>query len=146
METLSNIFLAPQFWGFATPIVVATIAWMFNERSKLKWNQHAKREERYSRLIEAIEGFYVTAEDPHGSRQEFLKQLNQSWLYCPDEVINCAYAFLDAVKVGSTSSPDDKERLFGDLVVSIRKDLLNPTLVRKTSLTNKDYRHLMVTK
>ena len=92
----------------------------------------------------AYKGFYVEAGDADRLKAEFLDQLNQCWLYCPDEVIRKGYAFLDTVHARQRQPDEAKEKAMGDFVVSIRRDLLSRKLIRSTALTEADFRHLKV--
>ncbi|KHE92903.1 MAG: hypothetical protein SCABRO_01292 [Candidatus Scalindua brodae] len=89
-----------------------------------------------------MKGFYVGVADAEALKSEFLNQLNQCWLYCPDEVIKNGYAFLDSVHTKEMQTGSVKEKAMGELVSSIRKDLLSRKLVKNTILTESDFRHL----
>ena len=78
-------------------------------------------------------------------KQNFLDELNQCWLYCPDDVILKAYAFLDTVHTGAATDDATKESHCGDLVAAIRRDLLSRKVPAKTQLTSKHFRHLYAT-
>jgi len=71
-----------------------------------------------------------------------LDELNQCWLYAPDEVIKKGYLFLATVHKGSGKTEDEQQRAMGDFVVSIRKDLLSGEIIKNTKLSPKDFRHL----
>jgi len=62
------------------------------------------------------------------------------WLYCPDEVIRRANAFLDSVKTGAKSPELEPTRRFAEFVLAVRNDLLKRHVTRRTSLTADDYR------
>lgn len=142
MDTVSEIFLSPDFWKFALPLFGAVIAWFTNEWRNRVAEQCRRKEANYKELLRSLRGFYVGAKDPQALKAEFLDQLNVSWLYCPDEVINKAYAFLDTVHTSQQETEEEKEKAMGEFVAAIRKDLLSRKLVRKTSLSASDFRHL----
>ena len=77
------------------PVVVAVIGWLLNEYSKRQWERYKKKEDRYVALVESLKGFYSNTgqTDVKGKKEEFLKQLDLCWLYCPDKVIQKAYNF-----------------------------------------------------
>ena len=75
--------------------------------------------------MRCLRGFYSGIENADRLKGEFLDQLNQCWLYCPDEV---------------------KEKAMGEFIAAIRKDLLSRVLVRCTKLIGEDFRHLKVNK
>jgi len=87
-----------------------------------------------------VKGFYVAAHDEQ-KKSEFVEQLKVCWLYCPDEVIKKAYAFLNPIN-SAQKTFEEKKLLVGDFVVAIRKDLLSRRITRKTELTSQDYQHL----
>jgi hypothetical protein len=91
--------------------------------------------------MRCLDGFYENATNANRLKVEFLIQLNQCWLYCPDKVIKKGYAFLETVHTGEQFSDEVKEKAMGDFIVTIRKDLLPRRLTRKTSLSSADFRH-----
>ena len=103
--------------------------------------QYVRKEDQYKQLVRCLRGFYVETLNKE-LRAEFLDQLNICWLYCPDDVIKKAYAFLDTVHTGQKKNDSIKENAVGELILSIRKDLLSRKLVKETSLLPKDFRHL----
>lgn len=141
--TTENMF---DFLKFFLPLAGAAIAWFINERRKRSAEEYERKERRYSALVDSLQGFYVT-KSPEQARQlkaQFLQELNNCWLYCPDEVIHKAYAFLSTVHTGANSTDEAKEKAVGELVLSIRQDLLSRSTVRFTQLSAKDFKHLRV--
>jgi len=141
---MKEILLSVDFWKFALPLIGAVIAWFLNEWRKRLWEQYQRKEANYKELVRCIRGFYVGSEDTEKLKAEFLDQLNQCWLYCPDEVIEKGYACLGTVHTNGLNSASAKEKAMGDFIAAIRKDLLSRKLVRKTKLTGTDFRHLKV--
>ncbi|MCD6153236.1 MAG: hypothetical protein J7J07_04915 [Syntrophobacterales bacterium] len=141
---MKELVCSVEFWKFAAPLFGAAIAWFVNEWRKRVWEQYQRKEESYKELVHYLKGFYVGAENANELKAEFLSQLNRCWLYCPDEVIKKGYAFLNTVSPNKQSSDEVKEKAMGDFVATIRKDLLSRKLVRKTSLSSNDFRHLKV--
>jgi hypothetical protein len=86
----------------------------------------------------------VSPEDGRQLKARFLQELNKCWLYCPDEVIQEAYAFRNTVHTKAQHSDEVKERAVGELMIAIRKDLLARVPVRATALTAADFQHLKV--
>ena len=127
------------------PLVAAVIAWFVNEWSKRKWEEYQRKEERYNSLLTSLKGFYVGADPGTATEQkeEFLRQLVLSWMYCPDVVIEAAYKFLELVAVGAQASDEEKERAVGAFVLEVRKDLLKSRgwPWGKTKLKATDFRH-----
>ena len=133
------------------PMIVAVIAfasalvtWCLNEKSKRSYEEYKRREDKYSGLIRSLRGFYVSSENTE-LKTEFLNQLNLCWMYCPDEVIRKAYNFLNMVHTGQKHSDHEKQRAVGELMLAIRKDLINRKPLRETSFRPEDFRHLKAT-
>jgi hypothetical protein len=135
-----------DFLKFFLPLAGAALAWFLNERRKRSAEEYERKEKKYSALIDALQGFYVATQPSKAQelKAQFLGELNKCWLYCPDDVIRKAYAFLATVHTGANSSGDAKERAVGEFIVAIRKDLLSRRSVRSTELTAQDFKHLRV--
>jgi len=132
-----------ESWQFLVPIVVAIIVWVLNEMSKRKWEDYKRKEESYRNLLSSIKGFYAASNDVN-LKQAFIDQLNICWLYAPDEVILKADQFLELVRVGD-ETPDSKkerEKALGELVLTIRKDILSRKKTKKTKLKSDNFRLL----
>ena len=82
------------------PLTSVIFAWWLNERSKLKWEKHIRKEDSYRGFLESIHGFYVTSQDEK-QKEKFLQELRLAWLYCPDDVIKAGNAFLGTVVTGA---------------------------------------------
>lgn len=138
-----EILLSIDFWKFAAPLFGAIIAWFVNEGRKREWEQYQRKEERYRELVRCLKGFYIDVSKSTELRAEFLSQLNFCWLYCPDDVIQTGYAFLNTVHTDNPSTKDEvKEQAVGDFIASVRKDLLSRRLTKSTKLTGEDFKHL----
>ena len=143
---MTDILSSADFWKFALPLLGAVIAWFTNEWRKRVADQYQRKEANYKELIRALRGFYVGAAKGDELKLEFLNQLNISWLYCPDEVIQKGYAFLETVQAREAELDDERQLAFGAFVAAIRGDLLSRKLVQKTSLSAKDFKHFSVHK
>ncbi len=94
MSAIAQILSSVDFWKFALPLLGAVIAWFINEWRKRLADQYQRKEANYRELVRSLRGFYVGAEGgAQNMKAEFLNQLNISWLYCPDEVIQKGYAY-----------------------------------------------------
>jgi len=139
LHLLKTIFTA-DFLKFFIPLAGALIAWIVNEKRKRASEEYQRKEQRYQELLRTVKGFYIAAHDEQ-KKSEFVEQLKLCWLYCPDEVIKKAYAFLDAINPASQKTVGEKNLSLGDFVVALRKDLLSRKSTRKTKLTSQDYQH-----
>ena len=120
----------------AALVAVLTYAW--TEWSKLAYEDYVRRELRYQKLVSSAEGFRVHRENTEQKRL-FLRELDQCWLYCPDDVIRAAYDFLDSVKVGSGTTAKERAAAFGQFMLAIRQDLISRDRVTDTALKPSDY-------
>ena len=140
--TMLKIIASVDFLKFALPLLGAIVAWLVNEWRKRIWEQYQRKEQSYRELLRCLKGFYAGANKADELKAEFLNQLNQCWLYCPDDVILKGYAFLNTVHTANLSLDEVKEKAMGDFVASIRNDLLSRKLVRRTKISGKDFKHL----
>lgn len=63
MQALIDILQSADFWKIAFPALAGIVAWFFNERSKLAWEQFKRKEEHYKELLRCLKGFYVSTQD-----------------------------------------------------------------------------------
>jgi hypothetical protein len=130
--------------GVILTLIGGVVMWYLNERSKRSYEEYKRKEERYAELIKGLRGFYVDSFSKE-LRDQFLHQLNLCWMYCPDEVVRKAYRFLFMLHTDKKSSDDEKEKAVGELMLAIRKDLINRKPLRKTELKSEDFKHLKAT-
>jgi len=134
-------------WEIITLIgafVISLITWSLNERSKRIYEEYKRKEEKYSKLISSLKGFYISSLDKE-LRDEFLNQLNLCWMYCPDDVIIKAYNFLSTAQTNKKSINKEREKVLGEFMLSIRKDLIKRKPLKKTDLKPEDFKHLKAT-
>lgn len=136
--------LSADFLKFFLPLAAGVVAWFVNEQRRRSWEEYQRKEERYRLLLESLGGFYVASQD-RPLKQAFLEQVKLCWLYCPDEVIQKAYAFLSTVHTGASRSDAEKELAVGALIVAIRRDLLSRKVVKRSQLKASDFKHLVAT-
>ena len=139
--------LALDFLKFFLPLIGAVWAWYFNERRKRVEEEYVRKERKYEALIEGLRGFYSNNSNSgkgNDLKQRFLDELEKSWLYCPDEVIEKAYRFLDTVRAGANEADAEKEAAVGELMLAIRRDLLSREPTKATQLTSKTFRLLQI--
>ena len=145
MSDSTSIFyvLIPVIAGLIA-VIGSLLIWWLNEKSKRIYEEYKRKEERYSGLIRSLRGFYVSLESKE-LKTEFLNQLNLCWMYCSDDIIHRAYDFLNMVHTGQKHSDQEKEKAVGELMLAIRKDLINRKPLRKTSFKPEDFKHLKAT-
>jgi len=127
--------------GAVIVFVSGLVTWYLNERSKRIYEEYKRKEDKYSALIRSLRGFYVDSFNKE-LQTEFLNQLNLCWMYCPDEVIHKAYNFLLMVHTAQKYSDEEKEKAVGELILTIRKDLISKKPLVKTNLKPEDFRYL----
>lgn len=128
-----------RFVQLTLPLIAAAVAWFFNERRKLAWEEYTRKEENYKNLLRASRGFHADAQNAE-KKSAFLDEVNLCWLYCPDAVIRALYAFLGTVKAGASSTEEQRNVAFGQVVAAIRYDLLTRKLTKRTELRAADHK------
>ncbi|MEL7627052.1 MAG: hypothetical protein AAGU15_09365 [Anaerolineaceae bacterium] len=140
----STIEMLIQVGGAVIALVAGLITLFINERNKRSEQEYKRKEERYIELVNALRGFYIDSFDKE-KRENFLRQVNLCWLYCPDEVIQTAYSFLMMVHTGQKQQDADKEKAVGEFMLAVRMDLIGRRPVKSTSLKPEDFKHLRAT-
>lgn len=137
-----------DFLKIFIPLIGAIVAWFANERRKRMWEEYKRREDRYQELILSLKGFYLSSwsqEESKKHKNHFIDQLNLCWMYCPDDVIKKAYAFIDTVHTDKISTDETKEKTLGEFILSIRKDLISRKVLSDTTLKPEDFKTLTST-
>jgi hypothetical protein len=126
-------------------ILGSVLIWYLNEKSKRELNIQKQKEERYKKMVICIKAFTTGSPDVT-LRQEFIDQLNLSWVYCPDEVVKKGTYILETMipnEVGlSKYTNEEKVKAIGDFFVEIRKDVLNKNPNTKSNLKIEDYKSI----
>lgn len=146
LEDFVELILRPEVLTLVSAILVAAVTWLLNESSKRKHNDYIRKEERYAALLDNLKGFYVNSQNKQQT-DEFIRELNRCWLYCPDIVIKKGYTFLEKVHTDTKYSDKAKELAVGEFIIEIRKDLLPKRfgLFKRTRLDASDFKHLTST-
>lgn len=136
--------ILPFLIAFLT-ILGSVLVWYLNEKSKRELNIQKQKEERYKKMVICIKAF-TTGNPDVTLRQEFIDQLNLSWVYCPDEVVKKGTFVLETMipnDVGvSIYTNEEKIKAIGDFFVEIRKDILNKSSNTKSNLKVEDYKSI----
>lgn len=96
------------------------------------------KEEKYSNLIIALQGFVgstISAE----TKRKFFEEQYKSWLYSSDKVVqsmNDLIRLLIKEQQGKSPNPEEGRKVIGNIILEMRKDLIG-----KTDLTCKDFRY-----
>lgn len=135
-------------------IIGSLITWRLTERSKIKYEQYKRKEEKYSALITSFIGFGGQSTSIE-LQNKFLEQLDLCWLYCPDDVIKKGYAITDAFRADNTHIKTIEEKtklhndmmnLYGEFIVALRTDLIKNKILNDTGLKSSDYQFLTANK
>ena len=127
----------------ALTVLTGLATWLLNETSKRRFEDYTRREERYAGLIKSIRGFQIGVEDL-AAKQRFLEELELCWLYGSDDVIRAAYALLETMKLGRTTTSEERGEEAGRLALAIRTDLLRRKPLKKTALAASEFQLLHV--
>ena len=147
-------------------LTVTILTWFFNEQSKRSDDIYKQKDTRYLELIASLKNFYVESPTPEPGdyelsakklknkelTTEFLNQIHLCWLYCSDDVIRKAHAFLLSAQVDKDHSHVhiETERAAGELMLAIRRDMDRNSFdklfrmwgKRRTRLTPDDFKYL----
>ena len=129
------------------PVAGAVLIWFFNEFSKRRADHHQRKEDRYIALLNSLPGFMADADSGSSmqNREQFLRQMELCWLYCPSSVVRAGYDFLDLVSEGASPSDEERRMILGKFIMSIREDLMGRKLrwgFSSTKLRAADFRIL----
>ena len=114
----------------ASAALGAWLAYLCTSRSKRDESIMRFKEEKYARLLVKLQGFVGTTASAELKREFFVEQY-QSWLYASDDVVRAINAMVEQVKLDyhASAKPDPEvgHKLVGDVVLSMRRDLLGKT-------------------
>ena len=125
------------------PIVSAAIGafltYLFTYRAKRDESIIRFKEEKYARLLVRLQGF-VGATTSAQLKREFFEEQYQAWLYASDEVVESLNAMVQLVIKGQGSPPDPESgrKAVGQIVLSMRRDLLRKTALDYTAFQYTD--------
>ncbi len=120
-----------------TAILSSYLTYYFAVKSKKTEAITRFKEEKYSNLITALQGF-VGSTVSVNTKRKFFEEQYKSWLYSSDEVVK---SINDLIKLlieekGNTPNPEKGREIIGTIILKMRKDLLG-----KTELSYKDFRY-----
>jgi hypothetical protein len=120
--------------------VGAFLAYLFTSRAKRDESIVHFKEEKYAKLLVKLQGFVGTTTSAQLKR-EFFEEQYQAWLYASDEVVESLNAMVRlVVKEGQGSAPDPESgrKAVGQIVLSMRRDLLRKTALDYTAFQYTD--------
>jgi hypothetical protein len=112
----------------------AFLAYIFTSRAKRDESILRFKEEKYAKLLVKLQGFVGTTASAQLKR-EFFEELYQAWLYASDDVVKSLNAMVQLVVKGQGEAPDPRagHKAVGEIVLSMRRDLLNKTALDYTA-------------
>ncbi|WP_294281781.1 hypothetical protein [uncultured Chryseobacterium sp.] len=119
-----------------TAILSSYLTYFFAIKSKQKEAMLKFKEEKYTNLIIALQGFVGSTVSTQ-KKKLFFEEHYKSWLYSTDEVVKNINDLIASVENGKTPDPLEGRKLIGNIILAMRKDLLG-----STSLMNVDFRYI----
>jgi hypothetical protein len=116
---------------------VAAFAWLYQKA----WDRQSKKVEQYEKIVEGLVAFTV-GNINITKIDEVNTVFRTLWLFAPDDVIK-AFNTLMWSTMGNKNNEDERERLKGEFILSLRKDssflaAIMPRFFR-TKLTPQDF-------
>ncbi len=123
--------------AIATAFITSILTYYFTSKSRKDEAIIRFREEKYSKLLNLLEGFVGETASAE-TKRAFFKEQHESWLYTSDEVTKTINHMLELVK-DSADVIHAEEDPIGNIVLAMRKDLLG-----KTNLSADDFQYIDV--
>jgi len=117
----------------------AFLTYLFTFRAKRDESIMRFKEEKYAKLLVKLQGF--VGETTSGQlKREFFEEQYQAWLYASDEVVLSLNTMVQLVIRGQGSAPDPEagRKAVGEIVLSMRRDLLEKTTLDYTAFQYTD--------
>lgn len=132
---IKNILLI--IFPIITAILSSYLTYYFAIKSKRAEAITKFKEEKYSNLIIALQGFIGTTVSSE-TKKKFFEEQYKSWLYSSDEVVKSVNELIRLLMEERGKDPDPAKgrKIIGNIILAMRKDLMG-----KTDLTCKDFRY-----
>lgn len=113
------------------------LTYIFGIKAKRNEAMIKFKEEKYSNLIVALQGF-VGQTASSETKRKFFEEQYKSWLYSSDEVVQSINHLISLLIIenGQQPKPEMGRKVIGDIILAMRKDLLG-----KTNLSFNDFRY-----
>ena len=117
----------------------AFLTYLFTFRAKRDESIMRFKEEKYAKLLVKLQGF-VGKTTSGQLKREFFEEQYQAWLYASDEVVLSLNTMVQLVIRGQGSAPDAEagRKAVGEIVLSMRRDLLEKTTLDYTAFQYTD--------
>lgn len=125
-----------------TAILSSYLTYYFAMKSKKTEAMIKFKEEKYSNLVVALQGFIGTTVSAD-TKRKFFEEQYKSWLYSSDDVVKSINELIRLLieERGQAPDPEKGRKIIGNIILEMRKDLIG-----KTELTYKDFRYTDVIK
>lgn len=120
-----------------TLIVGSSLTYFYGIKSKKQEAITKFKEEKYSNLIIALQGFVGNTSSVE-TKKKFFEEQYKSWLYSSDSVVESINEFVNLLieEKGKAPNPEKGRKVIGNIILEMRKDLLG-----STKLSYKDFRY-----
>lgn len=134
METKNLLLL---LLPIITAVFSSYLTYYFAIKSKRTEALMRFKEEKYSNLILALQGF-IGSTVSSNTKRKFFEEQYKSWLYSSDEVVKRINELIALLIAEERENPDPESgrKVIGSIILEMRKDLFG-----KTSLTYLDFRY-----
>lgn len=122
MAVESLLSFAAALLGIGATLWLAAKEYRETERAKKEERAYVRRERRYAGLLKSLPGFFVNSTN-RAATDEFIREYNLAWLYCPDDVVRACNSFLLAASGRHPMTDDERKATLANLVVTMRRDL-----------------------
>jgi hypothetical protein len=125
-----------------TAIMSSYLTYYFATKSTKNEAMIKFKEEKYSNLVIALQGFVGSAVSSE-KKVKFYEEQYKSWLYSSDNVVKAVNDLTNLLieEKGKAPDPEKGRRVIGNIILEMRKDLIG-----KTNLRYKDFRYTDVIK
>lgn len=120
-----------------TSVLTGFLTYVFAVKGKQKESMLKFKEEKYSNLIIALQGFVGSTASTE-TKKKFFEEQYKSWLYSSDKVVQSMNDLIKLLIDEQGKAPDHEKgrKVIGNIILEMRKDLIG-----KTDLTFKDFRY-----
>lgn len=120
-----------------TAIISSYLTYYFAMKSKKTEAMIKFKEEKYSNLVVALQGFIGTTTSTI-TKRKFFEEQYKSWLYSSDTVVRSVNELTKILIEESGKAPNQERgrKVVGNIILEMRKDLIG-----KTKLSYKDFRY-----
>ncbi len=120
-----------------TAILSSYLTYYFAMKSKKTEAMIKFKEEKYSNLVIALQGFIGTTTST-ATKRKFFEEQYKSWLYSSDSVVKSMNELTRILIEESGKTPNQQRgrKVVGNIILEMRKDLIG-----KTSLSYQDFHY-----